>query len=150
MPGLRPTAGYPGDSARFLADARDAAARLGRAEREKVLSKFEEDLKALKKEVMEQGNLANRVQLLFSKDKPKEIGKAIGNVLVGLLVPAVRKVQSAYDRSEQVQRNLRVAFALAAYRADHRRYPARLDDLAPKYLAAVPGDLFSDQARRWR
>jgi hypothetical protein len=132
-------------------DRMAAAARLQeRAEREKEFDKIEADLRALKKEVMEQGNLANRVQLLFSKDKPKEIGKAIGNVLVGLLVPAVRKVQSAYDRSEQVQRNLRVAFALAAYRADRRRYPARLEELAPKYLAAVPGDLFSGQALIYR
>jgi hypothetical protein len=32
VPGLKPTAGYPGDSARFLADVRDAAARLGISE----------------------------------------------------------------------------------------------------------------------
>ena len=32
VPGLKPTAGYPGDSARFLAAIRDAAARLGVAE----------------------------------------------------------------------------------------------------------------------
>ena len=29
------------------------------------------------------------------------------------------------------------------YRADAGRYPARLADLAPKYLAAVPDDLFA-------
>jgi hypothetical protein len=132
-------------------DRMAAALRLqDRADREKEFDRIEADLKALKKEVMEQGNLANRVKLLFAKDKPREIGKAIGNVLIGLLVPAVRKVQSAHDRTEQVQRNLRVAFALAAYRADHRRYPARLDDLAPKYLAKVPGDLFSGRALVYR
>ena len=27
--------------------------------------------------------------------------------------------------------------------ADNGRYPAKLDDLAPKYLATVPGDVFS-------
>jgi hypothetical protein len=32
VPGLKPTAGYPGDSARFLAEVRDAAARLGISE----------------------------------------------------------------------------------------------------------------------
>jgi hypothetical protein len=36
-----------------------------------------------------------------------------------------------------------VAFALAAYRADHGKYPASLDELAPKYLPKVPRDLFS-------
>ena len=37
----------------------------------------------------------------------------------------------------------RVAFALAAHRADSGRYPATLGDLTPKYLAAVPADLFN-------
>jgi hypothetical protein len=32
VPGLKATAGYPGDAARFLAEVRDAAARLGVAE----------------------------------------------------------------------------------------------------------------------
>jgi hypothetical protein len=36
-----------------------------------------------------------------------------------------------------------VAFALAAYRADHGSYPKTLAELAPKYLKQVPGDLFS-------
>ena len=65
-------------------------------------------------------------------------------------MPADSKVQNAYDRDEQVQRNLQVAFALAAYRRDHGSYPAKLDDLAPKYLAAVPDDLFSGQAVLYR
>ncbi len=61
-------------------------------------------------------------------------------------MPATGKVQHAYDRDEQGQRNEQVAFALAAYRRDHGTYPAKLDDLAPKYLAAVPEDLFSGRA----
>ena len=61
-------------------------------------------------------------------------------------MPAVRKVQSAYDRAEQLDRNLRVAFAMAAYHADNGKYPAKLDDLAPKYLAKVPDDVFSGKA----
>ena len=32
---------------------------------------------------------------------------------------------------------------MAAYHADQGRYPAKLDDLAPNYLAAIPGDIFS-------
>ena len=49
-----------------------------------------------------------------------------------------------------MQRNLQVAFALAAYHRDHGNYPAKLDDLAPKYLAAVPDDLFSGKALIYR
>ena len=32
---------------------------------------------------------------------------------------------------------------LAAYHGDHGRYPAKLDDLTPRYLAAIPPDLYS-------
>ena len=36
-----------------------------------------------------------------------------------------------------------MAIALAGYHADHDRYPAKLADLAPRYLPRIPGDLFS-------
>jgi hypothetical protein len=55
-------------------------------------------------------------------------------------------MQNAYDQNEQIQRNLHIAFALAAYRRDHGRYPVGLDDIAPKYLPAVPIDMFSGKA----
>ncbi len=128
-----------------------AAARLrDRAEREKEFDRVRVDLVALKAEALEQRSLTNRVKLLFAKDKPKAMGKAVGNVLLSLLMPATAKVQGAYDRLEQVRRNLHVAFALAAYRADNGRYPAGLADLAPKYLAAVPGDVFSGKPLVYR
>ena len=34
---------------------------------------------------------------------------------------------------------------MAAYRADNNRYPEKLADLAPKYLTAVPDDLFNGE-----
>jgi hypothetical protein len=120
----------------------------GRAGREKALDKIEKDLKALKAEAAGPANLA---KFLLRKDPPdKMAGKAIGNVLMGLLMPSVRKVQNAHDRAEQVRRNLHVAFALAAYQREHGRYPGKLDALAPGYLAAVPDDLFSGKALIYR
>jgi hypothetical protein len=82
---------------------------------------------------------------LLSGELPpdKLVTEKLGNILIGMVAPAARKVQDFFDRSQQVQRNLLVAFALAAYHADHGSYPLKLGDLAPKYLAAVPGDLFS-------
>ena len=38
----------------------------------------------------------------------------------------------------------RVALGLAAYKAERRTYPARLDELAPAYLPDVPTDPFTD------
>jgi hypothetical protein len=126
-----------------------AALRLkDRADREKALDKIEDDLKVLQKELAGRANLA---KLLQGKDPPdKMVGKVIGDVLIGLLMPAGRKVQDAHDRAEQAQRNLHIAFALAIYHRDHGHYPAKLDDLAPKYLAAVPTDLFSGKALIYR
>jgi hypothetical protein len=83
-------------------------------------------------------------------DPGKEVGRAINNIMIALMTPAWNKVQDAVDRLEQVQRNQRLAFALAAYHRDHGRYPTKLDDLAPTYLAAVPNDLFSEKPLIYR
>jgi hypothetical protein len=72
----------------------------------------------------------------------KVVGKTLGNFAAARLVPW-GKVQAAADRSEQLQNNLYLAFALAAYRRDHGRYPEKLAALAPKYLPKVPQDMFS-------
>jgi hypothetical protein len=80
----------------------------------------------------------------------KTAGTRIGVILIASALGSFRKVQDAQDRIEQVRRNLRVAFALAAYRADRGRYPAQLADLAPKYLAAVPDDHFAGKSLTYR
>lgn len=59
--------------------------------------------------------------------------------------PAMTKIAEASTRTEQVSRNVRVALALAACWADNKKYPAKLADLAPKYLTQVPDDLFADK-----
>jgi hypothetical protein len=117
-----------------------------RAAREKELARTEEDLDALVKK----GGAANLAKIFQGKDLNEEVGKAIGNHLLGVLVSAFRKVQAIHERSEQEQRNLHVAFALAAHHRDHGHYPPQLADLAPKYLAAVPTDLFSGKALIYR
>jgi hypothetical protein len=119
----------------------------GRAEREKALAKIEEDLKALKKAVRPV-NLAELVQREGQPDKVA--GKAVGDNLISLMMPLFRTFQHAYDRTEQIHRNLDVAFALAAFHSDNGRYPAKLDDLAPKYLPTVPDDLYSGKALIYR
>jgi hypothetical protein len=111
-----------------------------RAAREEQFDKLDEELERVAKKNLKPGDVA---KLLGGKETGKVVGESIGNVLMGLLMPAVRKVQMAQDRAVQVQNNLQVAFAMAAYHADNGRYPANLDDLAPKYLPAVPGDIFS-------
>jgi hypothetical protein len=119
-----------------------------RATREKRLDAIERDLKALKAKSREM--VENPLKLLLAKDTGKALGETIGNVMICLLMPAVHKVHNAADRVEQNQHNLHLAFALAAYRHDHGRYPEKLKTLAPKYLATIPQDLFSGAALVYR
>jgi hypothetical protein len=73
------------------------------------------------------------------------ISENVARLLMKLLIPDYLRIQNARDRSVQYQRNLQLAFALAAYRAEHGKYPAQLADLAPKYIDTVPLDYFSDK-----
>lgn len=111
-----------------------------RTARTKAYDKFEAELAAVKKEF---GDEAKIKKILEGKDAGKALGKAFGEALMSLLSPAIHKVQQAYDRADQTAVNLQLAFALAAHQKDTGRYPAKLADLAPKYLAAVPDDLFT-------
>jgi hypothetical protein len=45
--------------------------------------------------------------------------------------------------------SLDLAFALAVWRSEHDSYPESLDALAPKYIAAVPKDLFNGQPLKY-
>jgi hypothetical protein len=122
-------------------DRMAAALRLKtRADREKEFGKIEEDLEALVKKNRDLN------KLLKEKEPGKVVGQEIGDILLALLAPGIRKVQGSADRAAQVERNLHLAFAMAAYRADTGRYPEKLADLAPKYLTAVPDDMFSGKA----
>ncbi len=80
----------------------------------------------------------------------RKLNEKIGNIMIGLTISLFRKVQNAADRIEQLQRNLYLAFALAAYRREFGRYPKELDVLTPKYLAKIPQDIFSGAALIYR
>jgi hypothetical protein len=71
-------------------------------------------------------------------------------MLVSLLLPAAEACAIAEDRGTTQFALTRLAFALGAYRADHGAYPAKLADLAPKYVARVPKDIFSDSELHYR
>jgi hypothetical protein len=78
------------------------------------------------------------------------VAKVTGAASACMIVPVCERVQMARDRSEQLQRNLYLAFALEAYHADHGTYPAKLNELAPKYIAAIPNDIFSGKPLIYR
>ncbi|HEV3083944.1 MAG TPA: hypothetical protein VGY66_29445 [Gemmataceae bacterium] len=122
-----------------------AALRIAdRAARVQELAAIRRDLTLLKRQVTAIGFIEKSLM------GPERRGEMSGNVIIVFLLPAFDKVQSAEDRFEQEQRNLHLAFLLAAYRQDHGRYPERLAELAPKYLVNVSGDLFSGKPLIYR
>lgn len=115
-------------------------------ERQRKLAELETELAQLKSETMNPSKFTVMRALVSRSAK----GEHLGNMLIGTLLPAVCKVQGAADRHEQTIRNLRVAFALAAYRNDYARYPANIEELTPMYLYNLPQDLFSGRPLVYR
>jgi len=69
---------------------------------------------------------------------------------LGNFAPATEAVMIALTRSEWDTRVTSVAFALAAYRADHGgESPDTLEQLVPKYLETIPLSPFTDQPLRY-
>lgn len=112
-----------------------------RTVRMKAAEQVEKEMADLKKKFAEPDAVK---KMLEGKDAKVVLGKALGEFLTVHLSPAYQKVMQAHDRAAQTDRTLQVAFALAAYKADNKKYPAKLSDLAPKYLKEVPIDLFLD------
>ena len=83
-------------------------------------------------------------------EKPKSYGETIGDFITAFIFPNVLKINEREERYQQASRNVHVAFALAAYRSEHGRYPAKLDELAPKYIEAIPDDLYSGKPLIYR
>lgn len=108
-----------------------------RGKREAGLDRLAADLKALK-EARQRGE-----QPIPGETEAQGAARAASEVLFELVLPAVRPIPTATDRSAQGHRNLQMAFALAAYQRDHKSYPKALTDLAPKYLDKVADDLFT-------
>jgi hypothetical protein len=111
-----------------------------RARRQMRLNDLEKELKETRAKLTEAGGLA---KLVLGGSEGK--GNVVGDVLITLMIPAVQKVQQAWDRTQQTQDNALLAFALEAYRRDNGSYPKALAALTPTYIDNVPADLFSGQ-----
>jgi hypothetical protein len=116
------------------------AARLpDRAARAQTLQRIDDDLRQLQADIQEPATL---VAGAISPGRRSEI---VAGILVNLFLPAVRAAMEAEDRANSQLELLRLAAALAVYRAEHRTYPEKLDDLVPGILPKLPVDLYNSQ-----
>ena len=68
--------------------------------------------------------------------------------LTRMIVPAVARMLDKAAEADAACLTARAALAAAAYRADQGKLPARLEDLVPEYLEAVPIDPFDGKPIR--
>jgi hypothetical protein len=135
-------------NANQLFDRMVAAAReRDRSNRAREWSRIDADLKTLRIKILESEDFARQ---FLDLDDHKARGNCLGNMVICLITPAINKVQIAFDRQQQTQDNLRVAFACARYHCDHAQYPKSLDELTPKYLKQFPQDIFSGKPLIYR
>ncbi len=121
-----------------------AAEKPTRAQRMVAMKEFDEETKALETQVMDLKKMA--LSLLSGTTPRALVSRQLGKIFVAQLPSACHHVANAADRGQMNFDLTRVALALAGYRADHGAYPKRLSELSPKYLAAVPKDVFAADA----
>jgi len=113
-----------------------------RGKRQREFDRIEAELQALEKARGEDGGKSGKGRLGAGAAK-RDVGESIVDILTALTLPAVRKIQEAYDRTEQGHQNLQIALASAGYQRDRKKYPETLEALVPKYLEKLPDDLFT-------
>jgi type II secretory pathway pseudopilin PulG len=112
------------------------------------LDKFAEELKKLQKEIKDPTTLA---LMIIGVNTPRElVSRQMGNILLALLVPAVRQASDAETRSNVRRDQTLIAFALEEHKREHGQYPDTLDALAPKYLKTIPADRFSGKPLKYQ
>ena len=76
-------------------------------------------------------------------ERRAEYSKSLGNLLMTILLPSLHKAGVLRDQAAMDFELARLAFALAAYKADKGQYPPDLASLAKEYVREVPADLFT-------
>jgi hypothetical protein len=117
-----------------------------RSERQELRRKIDADLRNLSSAM---SHVKSFVATMLGNTR-EAVSQRIGHVFMLLLLPAVSAAADAEDRATMQFDLVKLAFALAACRTDHGGYPAKLADLVPKYVAAVPKDIFNGEELRYK
>jgi hypothetical protein len=115
-----------------------------RWEQRVAFKRLDEEMQSLKKAAGDETSL-NKAML----DNPRRaLSERLGQVMLIMFLPPVGR--NLDDRATMTFEMTKLGFALAAYRADHNAYPAKLADLMPKYVREVPRDVFHDSVLHYR
>jgi len=118
----------------------DAFRKPTRAERKAAMDKISEDIKKIETLAKDWKSSA-----ILTLSNPREArSRQMGQMFSVLWMPGLLQTVNAEDRGAMSFELDKLAFALAAYRVDHGSYPAKLEDLKPKYVAEVPKDIFAN------
>jgi hypothetical protein len=105
-------------------------------DRTTALQQVESDMQLLVSEVRSPGNWVAGV---ISR---QQRSKLVSSMMLGLFLPAVNAAVAAEDRANGTLGLVRLAAALAVYRAEHGNYPDNLDQLVPGALESLPVDIY--------
>lgn len=124
----------------------EAVGKSPRTERQKAVSEITEDLQKLEKSTKGFASFS----LLMLGNPRQAVSERLSHIFVTLFLPATNACVIAEDRAIMQVEFTKLAFALAAYRAEQGSYPTKLADLVPKYIAKVPKDIFNDAEPHYR
>lgn len=124
----------------------EACRKPARAERKELLDKLDADFRRLKKTAEDTVSFEESI-----RGNPRQaFSERVGQVFLSILfVPWDSSLKSQDCWTMRVELNS-LAFALAAYRADHGAYPEKLADLVPDYVEKLPADFFSGSKPHYR
>jgi hypothetical protein len=80
----------------------------------------------------------------------KDLGRLMGQLLTGMMMPALQACSEAEDRARTREALGQLGFALAAYHAEHDGYPENLNALVPKYISRMPNDRYTEGPLHYR
>ncbi|HUN80814.1 MAG TPA: hypothetical protein VMV81_04815 [Phycisphaerae bacterium] len=70
-------------------------------------------------------------------------GESKRYALISLLLPSLSRADQSMRETAQSELATRTIIGLLSYKADNQTMPARLTEIAPKYLCEVPTDIYS-------
>lgn len=115
------------------------------AERDKRLKELDREMDAVFEDAPDSISPLESASRLVETpgDRRQRLTEAVSRVLMAILMPCLTRIVDAHDAALMRSELLLVATGLALHEAETGQFPARLADLAPKYVKTIPPDRFS-------